>query len=56
MTIYDSFVCISAENLNKLENLYGKLQIDELTKVINKHLSDAIDEIECRKRLKDKNM
>lgn len=44
--IYDAMVFVSADNVNRLEKIYGKLRPDELKVVVNKHLSVAIDEIE----------
>lgn len=46
MTIYESLVFISADNINRLEKIYGRLKVDELKQIVNKHLSDALDEVE----------
>lgn len=46
MTIYESLVFISANNINRLEKIYGRLKVDELKQIVNKHLSDALDEVE----------
>ncbi|MBQ2884213.1 MAG: hypothetical protein IJE43_10660 [Alphaproteobacteria bacterium] len=54
MTVCDTLVFIKADNLNKIEKLYGKLMIDVLTEVVNRHLSAAFEEIE-RGALRQKN-
>lgn len=46
MTIYDSVVCINADNLYKLEKFYGQLTIDEISEAVNRHLSIALNEME----------
>lgn len=43
MTIYDSLVFISADNINKIEKLYGKLRVNELKKIVNEYLSNALN-------------
>lgn len=48
MNIYDLTVVINADNINRLQKIYGKISADDLNTVINKHLSSALDEIECR--------
>lgn len=39
-------VIISEANMSRLLRLYGKVDIDELSRVVNNHLKVAIDEIE----------
>ena len=43
MTIYDSLVFISVDNINKIEKLYGRLKVNELKKIVNEYLSNALD-------------
>ena len=43
MTIYDSLVFISADNINKIEKLYVRLKVNELKKIVNEYLSNALD-------------
>jgi hypothetical protein len=46
-TIYGSLVFISADNVNRLEKIYGcRLYPNKLKDIVNRHLSTAIDEIE----------
>jgi len=37
---------ISEENIGKLSRLYGEMNIDDLSRIVNNHLKVAIDEIE----------
>lgn len=37
---------ISEENFNRLSSLYGELDIEDLQRIVNKHITVAIDEIE----------
>ena len=43
MTIYDSLVFISADNINKIEKLHGRLKVNEWKKIVNVYLSNALD-------------
>ena len=43
MTIYDSLVFISADNIKKIEKLHGRLKVNELKKIVNEYLSNALD-------------
>lgn len=37
---------ISEENYSRLSSLYGELDIEDLQRIVNKHITVAIDEIE----------
>lgn len=37
---------IAEENISKLSRLYGEIDIDDLSRIVNNHLKVAIDEIE----------
>lgn len=37
---------ITEENIRRLSRLYGKMDIDDLSRIVNNHLKVAIDEIE----------
>lgn len=39
-------VIITEENISRLLSLYGKMDIDELSRIVNNHLKVVIDEIE----------
>ena len=52
MELKDRVVIIDDQNISRLLNLYGDIKdADELSKIVNGHLSVAIDEIEedCQK-------
>ena len=47
MELKDRVVIIEEKNMSRLLNLYGEIKdVDELSKIINRHLEVAIDEIE----------
>ena len=47
MKLKDKVVVIDDQNISRLLNLYGEIEdADELSKIVNSHLSVAIDEIE----------
>lgn len=47
MELKDKVVIIEEKNICRLLSLYGEIKdVDELSKIINKHLEVAIDEIE----------
>ena len=47
MELKDKIVIINDENIRRLLRLYGDIKdIDELSKIVNGHISAAIDEIE----------
>ncbi len=47
MELKDRVVIIEEKNMCRLLSLYGKIKdVDELSKIINRHLSVVIDEIE----------
>ncbi len=47
MELRDKVVILDEKNISRLLNLYGKIKdIDELSKIVNRHLEIAIDEIE----------
>ena len=47
MELKDRVVIIEEKNMCRLLNLYGEIKdVDELSKIINKHLEIVIDEIE----------
>lgn len=37
---------ITEENISRLSHLYGEIDIDDLSRIVNNHLKVAIDEIE----------
>jgi len=43
---------ISEENINGLSHLYGEMNIDDLSRIVNNHIKVAVDEIEedCLRR------
>lgn len=45
MELKNRVVIITHENLNELLNLYGELNIDRLSEIVNNHIRVAIDEI-----------
>lgn len=47
MELKDKVVILDENNISRLLNLYGDIKdIDELSKIVNRHLEVAIDEIE----------
>ena len=47
MELKDKVVVLDEKNISRLLNLYGEIKdIDELSRIVNKHLEVAIDEIE----------
>ena len=47
MHLKDKVVILDEKNIHRLLNLYGEIKdIDELSKIVNRHLEVAIDEIE----------
>ena len=47
MQLKDKVVILDEKNISRLLNLYGEIKdIDELSKIVNRHLEVAIDEIE----------
>lgn len=47
MELKDKVVILDEKNISRLLNLYGEIKdIDELSRIVNKHLEVAIDEIE----------
>lgn len=53
MELKDKVVILDEENISRLLNLYGEIKdVNELSKIVNRHLEVAIDEIEedCRQQ------
>lgn len=52
MKLSERVAVISEENIHRLLRLYRKMDIDDLSRIVNNHLEVAIDEIEedCSKR------
>lgn len=46
MKLNERVAIITEENISKLSRLYGKIDIDDLSRIVNNHLKVAIDEIE----------
>lgn len=46
MELKDRVVVIDEKNMAVLSYLYGEMNIDDLGKVVNKHLCACLDEIE----------
>lgn len=47
MKLKDKVVIIEDKNIGRLLGLYGEIKdVDELSKIVNRHLEVAIDEIE----------
>lgn len=47
MELKDKVVIIDDKNISRLLNLYGEIKsVDELSKIVNSHLSVVFDEIE----------
>lgn len=45
MELKNRVAIITHKNLNELLNLYGELDIDRLSEIVNNHIRVAIDEI-----------
>lgn len=45
MELKDRVTIISSENMNGLYRLYGDMKINDLERIVNKHISVAIEEI-----------
>lgn len=45
MELRDGTITISEENMNGLTFLYGKLNTNDLERIVNKHIAIAIEEI-----------
>ena len=53
MELKDNVVILDEKNICRLLNLYGEIKdVDELSRIVNRHLEAAIDEIEedCRRQ------
>lgn len=52
MRLNERVVIISEENISRLSHLYGEMDIDDLSRIVNNHLEVAINEIEedCSKQ------
>lgn len=46
MKLSERVAVITEENINRLSHLYGKMDLDDLSRIVNNHLKVAIDEIE----------
>ena len=47
MELKDRVVVLDEKNASRLLNLYGDIEsVDELSKIVNRHMSVVIDEIE----------
>lgn len=47
MELKDKVVILDENNISRLLNLYGEIKdVDELSRIVNRHLEVAIDEIE----------
>lgn len=46
MKLNERVAIITEENINRLVHLYGKIDIDDFSRIVNNHLKVAIDEIE----------
>lgn len=46
MKLSERVAIITEENINRLVHLYGEIDIDDLSRIVNNHLKVAIDEIE----------
>lgn len=52
MSLKDKVVIIDDKNISRLLNLYGEIKdADELSKIVNSHLSVVFDEIEEDERM-----
>lgn len=46
MKLNERVAIITEENISRLSYLYGEIDIDDLSRIVNNHLKVAIDEIE----------
>ncbi len=46
MKLSERVAIISKENIDRLLRLYGKMNIDDLSRIVNNHMKVAINEIE----------
>lgn len=46
MKLRERVAIITEENRRRLTHLYGEIDIDDLSRIVNNHLKVAIDEIE----------
>lgn len=46
MKLSERVAIITEENISRLSHLYGEIDIDDLSRIVNNHLKVAIDEIE----------
>ena len=46
MKLNERVAIITEENISRLSHLYGEMDIDNLSRIVNNHLKVAIDEIE----------
>ncbi|NDO51839.1 hypothetical protein FMM75_21475 [Lachnospiraceae bacterium MD335] len=46
MKLNERVAIITEENISRLSYLYGEIDIDDLSRIVNSHLKVAIDEIE----------
>lgn len=46
MKLNERVAIITEENISRLSHLYGEIDIDGLSKIVNNHLKVAIDEVE----------
>lgn len=46
MKLNERVAIITEENISRLLHLYGEIDIDDLSRIVNNHLKVAIDEIE----------
>lgn len=46
MKLNERVAIITEENISRLSHLYGEMDIDDLSRIVNNHLRVAIDEIE----------
>lgn len=46
MKLNERVAIITEENISRLSRLYGEIDIDDLSRIVNNHLKVAIDEIE----------
>lgn len=46
MKLNERVAIITEENISRLSRLYGEINIDDLSRIVNNHLKVAIDEIE----------
>lgn len=53
MKLNERVAIISEKNISRLSRLYGEMDIDDLSRIVNNHLEVATDEIEedCSKRM-----